>query len=716
MRTFLSSWSGNRPFTGKLALILVAALLAHAASLLNGFVWDDWELVVGNDAYRTFDLRAIIGGRANALEYLPVRDLSLTLDALLWGERPFGYHLTNVLIYLSSLAVFGTALLRLAGISGHDEPERLALWSTLLFAVHPLHVEVVSWITARNTLLASLFLFLSLQFVVRWRGERKGSHLALSALFYVLACFSKAIVLFFPAVVALVLWGPGRSALAGRNRVAGLALFGAIATSAAVVHGMNAADSGIMSEGILRPGTSSFLWSLAKAVQIPWFYLRQFTVPYPLSVQYAVSFTQGPLLARSLGAGAALACAVWLTWSLRRTRPLFAFGLAWFLLSLVPVLNIFPTHPVVADRYAFLAVAGVIIGAVSMVSTMSQHRTAAGIGMVLIALLWSGLTVARTLAWRSDSTLWLSARKVDPHAPRTNLAQALWREGRYDEALEELRDDHRRTGTYQYSYYQGLLREREGRLSEAVRLFRRALVEGGDTDRSVQLSLAKLYERTGDYRSALDHYLRTLETESIDPNGRKEYEARAGAARMRERFAQQVRDAQAAAARAPRDREAQTSLAVLQHMLGLYGEAEHGYRKALSIGPGSWQLWYNLALVLKKQGRCGEAVEAFGRSLVIRQDNVDALNNQALCLVRLRRYPEAEHAFQSALEHRPDFYYAAFNLARMYFARGDLGRAQTYFLRTKSLAADDPAVASRVDTYLAQLDVRRDSGREGGDR
>ncbi len=87
-----------------LVIILVCVASVFGSATGFDFVWDDRILLLGQDAYETFDLRRIFFSLANRVEYLPVRDLSYALDYALWGENPFGFHLTNLLLYLLNTA------------------------------------------------------------------------------------------------------------------------------------------------------------------------------------------------------------------------------------------------------------------------------------------------------------------------------------------------------------------------------------------------------------------------------------------------------------------------------------------------------------------------------------------------------------------------------------------------------------------------------------
>jgi protein O-mannosyl-transferase len=686
-----------------LLVILVITTAVFSLSLVNGFVWDDGELVVLNEAYLRFDLRGMIFGQANSLEYLPVRDISVAIDAQIWGMRPFGFHLTNLLLYLAGLAALHAMIRQLAGQFALEHERPLAFWTTLIFALHPLHVEAVNFITARNTLLAGLFLFLSMVFLVRGLREKRHILTGFSLLFYLLAVFSKAIAVFFPVFLLVLFVIMPRDMVSVRRKTSIFTAFAVLTAAAVWVHASNAVDSGLMNDEILRFGTGNRWLALAKSVQIPFFYLRMLLVPYPLTVEYSTAFLSGPLFVRTALGATVLIAVLAGAWLLRKRAPMVTIGVAWLITSLGPVLNLFPTHPVVADRYAYLAVAGFGLIFAHVLTLPGAGRKAVLVPTCTVLVLWSGVDISRSLDWRSDMTLWSSAIAADADASRANLALTLWKEGRYDEALSQLREDRRRKGTHYASLYEGLLLMQNGMIDEAIKSFHRSLTEGGEAYREVRVNLAEAYEKKGDPSKALEQYLKALESKNIDVYGRYEKKAREGAERIRAQYAPLLQSRRKRAGERPGDPDAQTEAALTLHSLGYYDEAEQYYRVALDLDPGRWDVWYNLGLTYMRRKQSGEAVKAFEAALTLNPGTANILNNLGICFVQLKDFRRAEQSYRHALELEPGFFYAVFNLGRLYFLTGDAIRARELFDRARAMAEGDPALQGRVDQYLGQL-------------
>ncbi|MBI4911517.1 MAG: tetratricopeptide repeat protein [Acidobacteria bacterium] len=694
----MSPWDPARERRAGL-LLAVACLLAFLPSLWNGFVWDDWELLLPVEAYRRLDLGAILFTRANGLEYLPVRDLSVALDFALWGERPFGFHLTSLAIHMLSVLAAQGALRRLAEGLGHPAPRRLAFWAALFFAVHPLQAEGVNFLSARNTLLAGLWLFLSLSCLLEGLRSRSPWPLPAALACFALALLSKASAVFFPAFAGLLFLVVPAPA-AGRGKRWGIFLgLAALAAAAALIHFRNASGAALLNDQAMRFGLQGPLHALGKALLIPFFYLGKALAPVALSPRYDPGFLRQPAAWAMLLAGGAWAALGILAWVRGRGRPLALLGGAWFLLALVPVLNFLPTTPPVADRYVYPGLAGLAL----LGGALLEGRAWSGPAALLAAALLGGISFARSLDWSSDVRLWTRALGTDPRLTRVPLADALWREGRAAEALDHLRVERERTGDPRFSEFEGRLLVQQGRLPEALASLQRCLAEGGDARKAPNLLLGQVLERLGREEQALGPYLRTLEARDLDPRGSLDREARQGAERLRYRLAPDLPALRARVAAEPGNTALQAQAGLRFHALGLYDEAADCCRRGLAASPGAWQLAYNLGLALMKTGREGEALEALERALALQPRHPDLWNNAGICALRLRRLPEAEARVRRALDLQPDFHFAAFNLGRLHFQRGDAPQARAWFGQAVARSGGDPSVAARVRPYLLQL-------------
>ena len=375
-------------------LTAVAAIVCFLPALSGGFVWDDAFYVSDNpilkmglaDAVRAIATSFVVGN------YHPVTIASLALEAAALGLRPEVFHATNLLLHAAN-AVLAGFLLQALGV------RRIAAWAgAILWAVHPLRVESVAWISARKDLLYVLFFLLALLAYVRHAREDRppGRAYAASLALFVASCLSKAMAVSLVPVLLLVDGLLGRRAsartLSEKIPFAAIALVvGGIALAAQRSAGAtpDAPDHGL-------PARLAFAgYGLV-------FYLVKTVAPVGLSAFYP--YPGGPagtvppaVIAQAVAALALVAAAVRL-----RSHRWLAFGAGFYALTLAPVLQLVPVGAAVAaDRYAYLPAIGL-----SFVIAHAVGSRGAIAAVAVVALALGGMTWARCAVWHDGLSLW----------------------------------------------------------------------------------------------------------------------------------------------------------------------------------------------------------------------------------------------------------------------------------------------------------------------
>ncbi|NJD90854.1 MAG: hypothetical protein FIA91_04960 [Geobacter sp.] len=416
------------------ALLGLVCVIVFGNALAGGFVWDD-NLFSANQVYWKFDLRTILFGLANGLEYQPVRDLTFLFDILVWRGSPWGFHLTNLLLFIVVTLLVQRLATALYSRFINDSRASLVPFATaLLFASHPLRSEVVAWITQRNTLLATLFFLLATLLFLRWQDGQKGQLLALSCGCFILAFLSKATVVVLPLLLALLLLV--RKDGESRTRAEWLALlpFGAIAAAGAALHLAIAGRTTVIAAAYF----GSIQERLAVALQIPLFYLKQTLLPTAISAFYVDAFSRSFASPGSLAATLALVIILTACWGLRQRLPELALGFGWFIITLLPVANLFATSPVIADRYLFLPAVGL-----AFVTAVLMERLLQGNGKLLcvaalVAIPLGVMTVGQNRIWHDDISLWRATASRSPLVAGVwfNLGRSLHKTPQLSMALE----------------------------------------------------------------------------------------------------------------------------------------------------------------------------------------------------------------------------------------------------------------------------------------
>lgn len=503
---------------------VIAAVFGN--SLRYGFVWDDHMYLVGNASYQQFDLRNLLFTKVNGVQYMPVRDLTFAVDYILWGWRPFGFHLANLLWYLgNAVAVYfltGEILRKVGGHVGEDVPDwrPVPILTALFFAVHPLHSEVVSWVSCRGYLVAGLFFFVSLILFIRFLSAEFGRPVLYiaSLVSFLLSLFAMPHAIVLPLLLALCVFSLPRVKVF-KGTLATLPFF-ALAGMAFYVHKTIAVQTRVIAGAAMSGGIQR---GVAKAVQIPLFYLGKIFWPYGLSAVYDKKFAASLAEPRVIAAAGvlivALATAVWL----RKRFALVTFCLLAFLIMLLPVLNIFPTNPVVADRYGYFPSFAVSLLVATIVGTSHERIRLflTGAAIVLIVMLASR-TVAQNAFWRTDKDLMEHAVSVSPRAIQAyeSLGSIYVAEGNYPRALEVYKKANELNPFDDtYDFLQGWLFARKRDHQAAIASFRRAL---GRNPYSMQVwyQMGLVYEEMGDDRQAIDCYRNLLISSEQDLGGK----------------------------------------------------------------------------------------------------------------------------------------------------------------------------------------------------
>ena len=426
---------------GLYLLGLIAALYWPVTSF--PFVnWDDPWYVTNNQLIKSWHPASLwrVATESVARNYAPLTILSLLGDHSLFGLDAGGYHTVNVLLHLVNALLVYQLVSRLAGSTG------VGLATAALFAVHPVQIESVAWVSSRKTLLSSTFMLCSL---LCWlRPERTGRQELWGTVFLMLGLLSKASAVSIPPIVvaydALVLRKSLKQSIPRQILPAFLCV---------LLINLTMSSQTTIVGGIRSHIGLSKLQLLGVDAVILWRYVGMLIAPLQLCVLYDQPTSGiGLQIALSIVGWTVVA---WVCWRLRHVYPLVTFAAATWLLLLIPMLNLFPLTTLMNDRYLYLpcvclfAVAtAVLLHAVSWTSQQGRNRNLLRLlGSVSVSLLLCGvllfhsvLTMHRLQVWSSDLVLWEDAAASVPQlcVVQIQLADALHRRGRITEAVVAL--------------------------------------------------------------------------------------------------------------------------------------------------------------------------------------------------------------------------------------------------------------------------------------
>lgn len=493
---------------GALVLASVPALLTfvvYLGALGNGFVtWDDGPYVYENPGIRTMDaefFRRVLTVPVYS-NWHPVTVISYAVDYSLWGLDPWGYHLVNNIFHALNASLVFVLALKIAGLAGAGREGRWrgftpgsALVASLLFGLHPLHVESVAWISERKDVLSAFFSILSVLAYLRYAAGERGRGIlwySLTFALLALAVMSKPMAVTVPVVFLVLDFYPLdrlRASSKGPGRTVRLLLekvpFFALSLLSSVMT--------ILAQSTAMPeeGAGLLLYErLLVAARAVFFYLYKMLLPTGLSPLYPLTKGIAPLsFEYAVPAAAFVVCTV-LAVVLRRHRW-FAASWLCYVVTLLPVSGIVQVGTqAAADRYTYMPSIPVFMLAGAGVFAYIGKRRSRGRSVVLpVALTAAALTACavlterQTVVWKDGLTLWdHQVRNYPEHAISYDYRGETYELlGRKEEALADYtRAIAVEPGFIDSYIYRGNLLNALGRHGEALNDFDEAIKRGGE--------------------------------------------------------------------------------------------------------------------------------------------------------------------------------------------------------------------------------------------
>jgi len=659
-----------------LGLTLVGwLLLTYYPALSCGFIWDDDSHLTTNPCVvGPLGLRDI--WTSAHMRICPLVQTTFWVEYRLWGLNPLPYHLVNILMHAAGAVVLWRVL-RLLRVPG-------AWLGAALWALHPVQVESVAWITELKNTQSGFFFLLTVLFFCKSRQEETEPHgrsrfyYGLTLVFAVLALASKSSTVVLPLILGLCAWWLDKGWQARRNFLQLTPLVFLSAVSALVTIWTQKL------EGAFDPGFAlSFPQRIAVAGKVVWFYAGKLIWPHPLIFIYprwqidAASFTAYlPTLAL-----AGLVIVLW--WQRDRWARTAFFSLAYFVAALLPVLGLIDTffwrYSFVGDHFQYLASMAPLALAGAAFSTglaalgKPPRWLVPGVSVVLLSIL-GVLSWRQCAQYRNDEVLWTTTLERNPASWMSHNNLAI------------------------------LLDAQPGRSAESIAHYEEALRLGPENGKAHNNLASHLASIPGRQAEAIAHCEAALR---IDPSlGWAHYHLAGLLAVQPARQAEAIAHYKQALHLMPGSAEAHCKLAFeLGKISGREVEAISHWREALRLRPDNAEAHNNLALMLVNQpGGASEAAAHFEEAMRLRPDWDEAHNNYASLLASLPgRLPEAIAHYEEALRLRPDAAQGHNNLAWAYYRSGRVAEAISQLESALKLNPGDENARHNLDVLRQQL-------------
>ena len=632
----------SRPFA--LALLLCVTAVAYLNSFRGSWHFDDEKAILENPRIKHVENIPKLLTRY----YLSrgVLQATFALNYHFGGTDVFGYHLVNLILHMSVVVLLYLTLCDLTSVGTRSPLLRryLPLASALIFAVHPVNTETVTYIVSRSSLLASFFYILGFFLFIKAVRSGRKPHTKVALIFgcglaFLLGAGTKAIIITLPAMCVAYLYyfvaeerNPLRFVLRYWWQFLGLASLAGAYFTYRHLHGGIIAS---IPDATVRSFHVNLLTEMNVIVR---YYLVRLFLPVGLNIDPDFPIYTSLLDPRSLLSAAALAGIVYTILRTFREDRLLSFGLTWFLIAISPTSSFIPLLDVAAEHRLYLPGLGfsVVIPYIIFKLTGTRPELAFGaLGAVVLGFCIG--TIKRNEVYESPLALWTDTVKKSPNKarPHNNLADSYEKLGRLDDALRE---------------YKLIVEEIDPNYMRAY------------------YGMGNVYLKKGQLKEAIRYYHMAL--------------------KMHPGFA-----------------PAYNNLGIAYDDLGMYDEAIAAYKKAIKFDPNFVKAYNNLAIVYAKKGMYKDALSALKRALKLDPRYAIGYVNLGKLHMMRGESVQAERALRKALELKPDFAYAYGLLGNVYLGMRDKGNAISCFRKALELDPDGPQ-AKYISSMLEKLSKR----------
>jgi len=575
-------------------LLAAIGLTIYSNTLGNRFVWDDEFLVLKNYLIKnwhylpeifTSELRVFSLGVSNF--YRPFQAISYMFDYSFWRLDPFGYHLTSIILHiLVSMLIY--ILVNLISKSN-----LIALLTSLLFLVHPIHTEVNSYISGRADSLAALFILAS--FILYLKQDEAGVARTKSKLYFIVSIFlfifailSKEIALVYPFILVFYDYATKKERLKPRYYKYGVFFIIFFLYAALRLTKLNFLKGYGLS---VFPSHSSFFSRFLAAGEIIFIYLKLLFFPFDLHLLRSVAnitnlFSFDAIVAFLV----LLILAALLVLAFKYSRVAFFYYL-WFLAFLLPTLNLFPIGVSISEHFLYLPSIGIFAIISTVIITFfnsglmpsSQYKKI-GFSVVIAAILaiLGVFTYNQNKIWKNNISLYSHLLKYNPDdfIIHNNLGAEYFLLGNYEEAESEFKKALKNNPNYAFSYNNlGNLFAAQNIFDQAALFYNKAAELRPDFAEP-RNNLGNAYLKAGRYQEAIKEFILALR---IDPKDFSVYQ----------------------------------NLGVINYKLGNKQTAIDYYKKAIEINNTHIPAYYNLGFIFYNDGDFNTAYRFWNKALTI---------------------------------------------------------------------------------------------------
>jgi tetratricopeptide (TPR) repeat protein len=607
----------------------------------------------------------------HASNWHPLTSLSHMLDCQLFGMNPGWHHLTNVFFHIANTLLLFFVFRKM---TGH-------LWQSAfvaaLFAIHPLHVESVAWISERKDVLSTFFWLLTMWSYAWYVEHQRIDRYLLVFLFFILGLMSKPMLVTLPFVLILLdFWPLNRIQIEQadssgstkqwpilRRIVLEKIPFLAIVLISSVITFLVQKHSGAVNSLDMAPLFSRITNALVSYVG----YIGKMVWPSSMAVLYP--FPHMIPWWKVAGAGFFLISISLLAIRGIKQRPYLAVGWFWYIGTLVPVIGLVKVgNHSMADRYTYIPFIGLFIiiawGISEFVKRWRLAKTFLPVMAAAILFIFMAVTFYQVQYWENSVTLFEHTLEVTSNnsIAHNNLGNALEKQGRVEEAIKHYMEALRVKPDYAKAHNNlGIALQGQDRVEEAIKHHMEALrVKPDYADAHNNLGIA--LQAQGRVEEAIKHHMEALR---IMPDFAKAHNNLGTALQAQGRMDDAVKHYIEALRIKPDYEHAHYNLGITLQAQGRMDDAVKHYVEAVRIKPDYEHAHYNLGNTLQAQGRMDDAIKHYVEAVRIKPDFAEAHSNLGIALFHKKDIDGAIEHFRKALQIKPDYIQAKNNLKKV---------------------------------------------------
>jgi tetratricopeptide (TPR) repeat protein len=649
-----------------MSLIILLGLLAYSNTFHASFVFDDTNNIVEN--YLIKDISNIPSSFINIgdapISARPLTAATFALNYYLGGLNTTGYHIVNLLLHVANGILLYFLIMITAGYLDHTDKKKtglVALFSSLIFIVHPVQTESVTYIVSRSVLLSTFFFLLGIILFTKAVGtEGKRKILYITALFItsLLGIASREEFFIFPVMLILYdLYFISKQDIKEvlRNYKIHLLVISTLGYVLYIVLSHNYGEHAGF-------GVKSFtpLEYLMTQFNVHWTYIRLLFLPISQNLDYdypiAKTLFELPTFISFIGYTGLWGTGIYLY----RKKPVISFCILWFVIALFPTSGFMPIIDVIFEHRLYLPSMGAFIALTSAVFLSTYRNSYSLIRMVFIPLLTSIVivfaiaTYTRNVVWQDDLSLWQDTMKKSPEKARpyfglgvayNNLGNIHSDERNLDLALQMYQTALNLKPDYAEAYYNiGNIHSDGRNLDLALQMYQTALNLKPDYAEAYY-NIGTVYEKQGRLDDAMNSYIRAV---SINPDMSKSYHNIGYLKYKNGNYEEAIQYFKKAVKKDSRYGRAFNMLGLSYTETEQYDLALENFDKAIALEPGLHLAHNNKGIVHAMKEEYQNAIIEFSNAVQINPSYVEGYDNRGMAYLKINQKELAVKDFQEA--------------------------------------------------------------------